>query len=301
MRTIAAITFLLCSSVVCQSQNPQPTAPPAAPPPPATVEDIELNTALMESTFMIEGRGPQGSILGTVFIMARLISNVTPEAGRLVMITAAHVLEEMPGDVAVLHLRKKVDQKTNSWIPFLSPIQIRVNGQPQWKRHPDVDVAVMYISLPADMGLRVMTTKLFADDEALKEYEIKPGDEVRCLGFPLGVTSNDAGFPVLRSGRIASYPILPTEKTKSFLLDFRVFKGNSGGPVYFVERYRPNMKTFGSFTNYHFIIGLVSEETLLTQQVIGPYSQEIRQTQLDLAKVIHGSLIKQTIEMLPTP
>lgn len=147
----------------------------------------------------------------------------------------------------------------------------------------------------------MITLAVFADDDALREYEIKPGDEVRCLGFPLGVASNEAGFPVLRSGRIASYPILPTEKTKSFLLDFRVFEGNSGGPVYFVERYRPNLKTFGSFTNYHFIIGLVSEETLLTQQVIGPYSQEIRQTQLDLAKVIHGSLIKQTIEMLPPP
>jgi hypothetical protein len=138
----------------------------------------------------------------------------------------------------------------------------------------------MYLSIPLDLGFKVITLKMFADGDALKEYEIKPGDEVRCLGFPLGVASNDAGFPVRRSGRIASHPILPTEKTKSFLLDFRVFKGNSGGPVYFVERYRPNPKSFGSYTNYHFIIGLVSEETLLTQQVIAPYSQEIRQTQL---------------------
>jgi hypothetical protein len=124
MRTIAAITFLLCSSVVCQSQNPKPTAPP----PTAAVEDIELNTALMESTFMIEGRGPQGTTLGTVFVIGRLIPNVTPEAARLVMVTAAHVLEEIPGEIATLHLRKKVDQKTNSWIPFPLPIQIRVNA-----------------------------------------------------------------------------------------------------------------------------------------------------------------------------
>jgi hypothetical protein len=53
--------------------------------------------------------------------------------------------------------------------------------------------------------------------------------------------------------------------------------------------------------NYRFIIGLLSEEILFIQPSIGPYSQEIRQTQLGLAKVVHASLIKQTIEMLPPP
>ena len=117
----------------------------------------------------------------------------------------------------------------------------------------------------------------------------------------LGVSSNAARFPVLRSGRIASYPLLPTERTKTFLLDFRVFKGNSGGPVYFVERYRLQPGTLGGYTNYHFIMGLVSQEVLYTEQAFGPYSQESRQTQLGLASIVHASLIKQTIELLPPP
>jgi hypothetical protein len=255
----------------------------------------------MESTFLVEGRGPQGTILGTVFLIARPIPNTNPPRGKYVLVTAAHVLEEMQGDVAVFHLRRKVDEKTNSWVQVPVPIQIRANGQPLWKKHPTVDVAVMYVSIPDEEAFQPLSASVLADDKMLTDYEIKPGDEVRCLGFPLGVTSNDAGFPVLRSGRIASYPILPTETTKSFLLDFRVFKGNSGGPVYFVERYRPIPKTLGGYMNYHFIIGLVSEEALVTQQSIGPYSQEIHQTQLGLAKVIHASLIKQTVEMLPPP
>jgi S1-C subfamily serine protease len=128
-----------------------------------------------------------------------------------------------------------------------------------------------------------------------------PGDEVRCLGFPLGIESNEAGFPVLRSGKIASYPLTPTEKTKSFLVDLRVFKGNSGGPVFFVENNRLVTSAIGRYQNLHFIIGLVSEEKLYTEAAIGPYSQELRQTQLGLAVVVHASIILQTIDLLPFP
>ncbi len=219
------------------------------------------------------------------------------------LVTAAHVLEEMAGDSAIVHLRKQVDKENNSWIDVPTPIAIRANNQPLWMRHPEADVAVMYINVPDDeaITLQLLPTTMLADDKMLMDYDIKPGDEVRCLGYPLGVSSNDAKFPVLRSGRIASYPLLPTIKTKTFLLDLRVFKGNSGGPVFYIERYRPIPNTLGSYTNYHFIMGLVSQESLFTEVSTGPYSQEVRQTQLGLAVVVQASLIKQTIEMLPPP
>jgi len=252
----------------------------------------------MESTFLIEGHSASGSTFGTCFIIRRPIPNTN--RGQYVMVTAAHVLEEMQGDVAVLHLRRKVDEHTNSWVDVPTPTPIRANNQPLWKRHPEADVAVMYINVPPEDAMDLLGMQLLADDKMLIEYEIKPGDELRCLGYPLGIASNNAKFPVLRSGRIASYPLLPTDKTKTFLLDFRVFKGNSGGPAFFVERYRVRPGTLGGFTNYHFIMGLVSQELLYSEQVVGPYSQEVRQTQLGLAVIVHASLIKQTIEMLPS-
>jgi S1-C subfamily serine protease len=304
IRFLAVIFLILSPSLFAQQPSPQQPNPRQAPtPPPAPKEepDFELNTALMESTFLIQGQSAQGQTIGTVFVVGRPIPNSTPTVARLVLITAAHVLEQMQGDTAILYLRRLVDEKTNSWVRVPSPLQIRANGQPLWKRHPEVDVAVMYISVPAETPIKVVLYSILADDKMLTDYDVKPGDELRCLGYPLGVVSNDAGFPVLRSGRIASYPLLPTDKTKTFLLDFRVFRGNSGGPVYFVERLRPNLKTFGEFTNYHFIVGLVSEEIVFPNQSTGPYSQEIHQTQLGLATVIHASLIKQTIEMLPSP
>ena len=297
------LAFTLQAHAWTAHQAPTPEKPPAPVDPPASEqeEDIELNTVLMESTFMIQGQSTQGPVLGTVFILARLMPNTTPPQGRYVLVTAAHVLEQMQGETALLNLRRKVDEKTNSWTRVPFPLQIRANGQPLWKRHPMADVAVMYVSFPSAATIKPVTPLMLADDKMLTEYGVKPGDELRCLGYPLGVVSNEAGFPVLRSGRIASYPLLPTDMTKTFLLDFRVFKGNSGGPVYFVERYRPDLKKFGGFTNYHFIMGVVSEETLYTEQSGGPYSQEIHQTQLGLATVVHASLIKQTIEMLPPP
>jgi len=299
MRVAAFFLFLFAG--VAPAQNPPQTNPPQEPKADKEEKDIELNTVLMESTFLIEGHSAQGTTIGTVFVIALPIPNTTPVVGRYVMVTAAHVLEEMQGDTVVLHLRRQMDEKTNTWVRVPFPLKIRANGQPLWKRHPEADVAVMYISIPNETPIKTITPLMFADDKMLADYEVKPGDELRCLGYPLGVASNEAGFPVLRSGRIASYPLLPTDKTKSFLFDFRVFKGNSGGPVYFVERYRPILKTLGGYMSYHFIVGLVSEEILFTQPSIGPYSQEIRQTQLGLAKVVHASLIKQTIEMLSPP
>ncbi len=308
-KTCAALFVILlfseCNTMAQQPPTPNPTAPAPAPTPmpPKDEPDIELNTVLMESTFMIQGpsaRIPGQPTLGTVFLIGRPVPG--SNYSRIVLVTAAHVLEEIQGDTAILNLRKKTDEKTNSWVRSPIPLKIRANGQPLWKKHPEADVAVMYIEIPNDtMMKQAVSSDLLADDKMLTEFEVKPGDELRSLGFPLGVVSNDAGFPVLRSGRIASYPLLPTDKTKTFLLDFRIFKGNSGGPVYFVERYRPILRQLGGFMSYHFIVGLVSEEILLQEQSGGQYSQEIHLTQLGLAKVVHASLIKQAIEMLPAP
>lgn len=250
---------------------------------------------------MIEGHSGQGTTIGTVFILGRPIPNTTSHRGAYVMITAEHVLQEMQGDSAVVHLRREVDETTNTWVDQPVEIPIRVNGKPLWTKHPEADVAAMYINIPAQDAPQLISTNLLVDDKMITEYEIKPGDEFRSLGYPLGVASNAARFPVLRSGRIASFPLLPTDKTKTFLLDLRVFKGNSGGPVFFVERYRVVPNKLGTYTNYHFIMGMVTQEVLFTEQTVSPYSQELHQTQLGLAVVVHASIIKQTIEMLPPP
>ncbi len=205
--------------------------------PQQTEKDYDINTALMKATFKIEGRTAQGQpTIGTAFVMGRPSAHPLgdqPQKFRIVLITAAHVLNEMQGDQAILHLRRRVS--TDNWVRIPFPIRIRASGQAIWKKHPDADVAVMYIDLPRDVPIEQFSTDMLADDKIMEKYEVHPGDELKCLGYPFGLESNDAGFPVLRSGKIASYPLLPTASTRTFLFDFRVFKGNSGGPVYIEE------------------------------------------------------------------
>src|SRR5229473_1583164 len=149
---------------------------------PQNEKDFELNTVLMKSTFKLEGHTAQGQpTIGTAFIMGRPYSHPPadqPQKARYVLITAAHVLNEMQGDTAIIHLRRRLDADNWARTPF--PIAIRAGGQPLWKKHPDADVAVMYLSLPKDASLELLSTDLLADDKVMQTYEIHPGDELKC-------------------------------------------------------------------------------------------------------------------------
>ncbi len=290
----ACASLALVVSCVSGIKGQAPNPPPAQPKP-----ETELNTVMMESTFKIEGRGTQNQpVIGTVFLMGRPFPN-DPTKGRYVLITAAHVLDDMQGDTAVIHLRKKADGET--WSPSPQPLQIRAHGQPLWLKYPDADVAVMYIEIPPAVRIPLLSTDLLADDATLAKFEIHPGDTLQCLGYPLGIQANEAGFPILRSGKIASYPLLPTESTKTFLLDFNVFQGNSGSPAYMVESNRMYQHGVYLGQTIGFIAGLVSQEVTFDQQSSGLYFVEAHQYPLGLAVVVHASLIKKAVYMLPSP
>src|SRR5258706_11542733 len=250
--------------------------------------DFEINTILMESTIKIEGIGSSG----TAFIVGRPYSEANNKS-RFTLVTAAHVLEEMEGEFAILHLRQTSED--GKWTKTPTKVQIRRGKVPLYVRHKDADVAAMYVRLPANMILGgILGTQLLADDDLLRKFSIHPGDNISALGFPLGLEANEAGFPVLRSGKIASYPLLPTGETKTFLFDFRVFKGNSGGPVYFSDatRFYDGSTHVGTI---QFIMGLVSQETIVTEKIRGLYAVRDETYQLGLAEVVHSKLIKQTI------
>lgn len=196
-----------------------------------------------------------------------------------------------------LVMRQKTPEGT--WREAPVPIPIRSNGRPLWVQHPQADVAAMYVALPTDMAPELISTALLATDETLTKFEIHPGDELNCLGYPLGF-ENPGGFAVLRSGKIASYPLVPSKQNPFFLLDFRVFKGNSGGPVYFVQSNR----FYGGGTVIgiiQFVMGLVSQEVGMTQQFQGLYESRSETYPLGLAKIVPAAFIVETVSMLPPP
>jgi hypothetical protein len=250
----------------------------------------EINTILMQSTYRISG--PKlGDITGNEITVATsfLMGKPTPDGkgAYYVLITAKHVLDEIRGDAAILAIRRQQSDGSYKLDPW--PIAIRKGGQPLYVTVQGADVTALYIKMPNDLNIGVLPTTLLADDNMLRHYEIHPGDELLCLGFPLGISS-DSGFPILRSGKIASYPIVPTSVFKTISYDFRIYEGNSGGPVYF---YSSTPRIYSGSMNLgqsiQFVVGLISQKL----------SAASNNEDLQLATVVPAAYILEALTLLP--
>ena len=178
------------------------------------------------------------------------------------------------------------------------PLPLRIAGKQMWVKNPTADVAAIYIGLPTEIT-PIVSTLLLADDDFLTANEVHPGEDLNVLGYPLGY-GGPGGFPVLRSGKIASYPLVPVKNNPFFLLDFRVFQGNSGGPVYMVSSGR----IYGGIVHadgIQGVFGLVSEELSATEELHGLYESRAEKYPLSLAKIVPAAFIKDTLELLPPP
>jgi S1-C subfamily serine protease len=248
--------------------------------------DPDINTILLRSSFKIIGN--KGGV-GTCFIIGKQLKDAGENKYRYVLVTAAHVLDSMQGDNVTIVLRQKVG---DGFERLEIEYKVRDNNKNLYARHPEADVAVMYIALPNISDRIVYPETMLATDNAIEEYDVHPGKEVLAIGFPYAFEANSAGFPIIRSGRISSYPLLPTKITKTFIVDFNVFGGNSGGPVYLYDSdwHKRGSGGISSPTQIQMIMGLVSSQTVTNT----PKGQE----RLGLANVVHASIIKETIDLL---
>ena len=258
----------------------------------AAAPSEEINTVLMHSTFRISGpkAGPvPGTSFGTIFIVATAIKG-NDTVGQITVVTAAHVLEDIAGDEAIVLVRK-LDASGN-YVPFEYRLKIRDHGVPLYVKHPTADVAAMYAEFPDEVPMSGLRLEDFATDEMLKRIEVHPGDEVFVLGFPLAA-AGPGGFPILRSGHVASYPITPMKDVKTIYFDLFIFGGNSGGPVYYSF---PN-KVFGRQINlglWQGLLGLVIQETRSALP-------EFADKPLNFGVVVPATFITETIARLPPP
>jgi hypothetical protein len=248
---------------------------------------MDLSVELMHATVQLEqplGNGTR--TVGTGF----LISEVAPDGRpKTVLVTANHVFQMMPGQVARIGYR--VQNGDGSWSYSPQPLRIRdQTGHALWTRHPARDVAAISITAPPEFAKAAIPETYLASDDTFTQYKVEAGDELMALGFPRGLAANQAGFPILRSGRIASYPVAPAKIFPTFLLDFSVFPGNSGGPVFMhnVTR-RSGGDPAEAPQDVEFIAGL------LTQQV------ELNNERLEIGIVTHAKYIRETLALLQDP
>tara|TARA_R110002124_G_scaffold24742_2_gene90275 strand:+ start:68 stop:877 length:810 start_codon:yes stop_codon:yes gene_type:complete len=254
---------------------------PASVPAPAPASNWDLTRGLIDATVQLDQPDGNGRrTVGTGFLVAAPRPDGTP---RTVLVTAAHVLERMPEAEARIGWR--IPLPDGGWRFTPEPLRIReADLAPVWTRHPDRDVAVMEIVAPEAFARAAIPVGWLGDADAFDAWQVGPGDELLSLGFPRGLSSNRAGFPILRVGRIASWPLTPISAFPTFLLDFPVHAGDSGGPVFWTPSAR---RLPGTVTPDHpFIAGVLVQTVEVDGQGLG------------IGVVAHAQYVREAIALM---
>jgi S1-C subfamily serine protease len=240
---------------------------------------VDVSVELIQATVQVEQPLADGRrSVGTGF----LISDPTPDGKpRTVLVTANHVFAKMPGAVATIGFR--IENADGSWRYDPEPLTIRDGTRQLWTRNPTMDVAVIAITAPPSFTKAALPESWLAGDDTFNKFGVEPGDEMMALGYPQGFSANEAGFPILKAGRIASFPLSPVNAFPTFLLDLTLFPGYSGGPV-FTERAAPD-----GAAPTPFIAGLITQEMELDSQ------------NLSIGFVTHARFIRETLDILDHP
>lgn len=234
---------------------------------------------VLSTTFRIA----QGDHSGTCFLLkARPVD--PPEPQRFILATAAHVLDQMSNEQCDLVLRSETADAGYARKVVL--LQIRDKGSARWTRHPDVDIATMLVTLPEDAAVRPFGLDDIADETRVANRTIRVGREVWISCFPAKLESNEAGWPVLRRGTIASHPLVPVKSVKTLFVDYSVFGGDSGAPVTMLVDDRP------------LIVGVASAMQRQTDRSTLPFEEKTMHTPLALSVVVQGAYLRETIELM---
>jgi hypothetical protein len=169
--------------------------------------DFDINIKLMNSTFLIAGEGNNACGTGFIMLKKNLIYKTKYTESDVVFITAAHVLDSIKGNRAIIYYRKN---NNNYYKTIPCPILIRNNKVNFYVKHPTMDIAAMHVTLlPGFNYNEILNESWLADDYTLVEYKIRTGETLNCLGYPYCINDTLGNFPILRSGKIASFPLLP--------------------------------------------------------------------------------------------
>ncbi|HEY4029035.1 MAG TPA: trypsin-like peptidase domain-containing protein, partial [Caulobacteraceae bacterium] len=246
---------------------------------------FDFTTAIIQATVPVAGAPGGPTMAGAGILVSDPLPDGTP---RVVLVTARHVIQNIGGmQVQIgLHLKNADGAWRKEW--RAEPTQ---DGErPLWVRHPAYDIAVLPVAVPPEVAAAAIPASWFADAATFAREDIQPGDTMEVLGYPAGYASDGRGFAILRVGHLASYPLTP-ETEGTFLVDFPVVSGNSGGPVFTSRRTDGKPAIVGALGPQpdEFIAGIV------TQQIV-PGGQSI-----DLGLVVHALYIRQTLQLLDQP
>lgn len=219
---------------------------------------------MMWSTYPLVSK----TALGTCFIVAR---KGVPDG--VVVMTSAHFLETTGRSPLFLPLRFRA--ATGELVDGVLELKPQRQHVPFYVVHPQCDIAAFDLPLPAGM---IGFLALPFDESALRSRSAPPaaGADVSFAGFPEVLPGTGGIFPVLRSGRIASYPAGPLREVRKFLINGAVYPGDSGAPVFAARPHgRPKL------------LGMVISRVGTTDKKLVP-----------LALAVEASAISETLQLL---
>jgi hypothetical protein len=243
-------------------------------------------TTAIRSTFKISNPGSTA----TCFVLAGPC-NGDSQSPPLVLITAGHVLEKTQGEQCQLILR--APQPDGTFTRQEVEIRVRDAEEPLWVKHPDVDIAALRLDLPDHPSLiRPVPLTAVCKADTIAKGICHSGDDVRVLSYPAQVEANGAGFPIVRRGTIASFPLSPVPPHRNFLIDFNTFAGDSGGPVLLAPTTAEDQEST-------LILGLVIGQHMHEERFKLAYQESVFRHRLGIGIAVHGEFIHQTVALLP--
>ncbi|MFT5465175.1 MAG: hypothetical protein ACI8UO_000262 [Verrucomicrobiales bacterium] len=197
---------------------------------------------------------------------------------RSFLVTSAHVFEKMEGSEFLLVARRKQD--SGEFTRLDVPIPLRKKREPLWKKHADHDIAILALS--EDIDEPGIPLESLAEDSGMTV-----GDDLRTIVFPERFEANGAGFPTLRGGFVASYPLTPKNVHALFLIDMTSWGGDSGGPVQLVKAGAENPIIVGILAGKHQITDTKKESRYVERKIDYP---------LNISYAVHASFARKMIE-----
>jgi len=189
------------------------------------------------------------------------------------LVTCAHLINNRPeiyvsitADsefVAYVNKMKNPDDYSlilgkTKWILFGQKMyaQIKLQKNKTYVVHPDssIDIAVIPVDIGSQAeidGKTIKLAKINAIPKLFYKYraDVKLGDEVFFVGFPLGWGAVEKILnPLVRSGSIAWY----SKEYKYFLVDALSWGGNSGSPVFLKRNLSNNVASLIGMVKGHY-------------------------------------------------